>query len=82
MRSFFFFSTFIDLEKLEGHLETKRQKQEDKIEPLVATLREIINKFHHTTDRLSNPSQVNFDDIQLTRFMERYSVMAECMASN
>uniref|UniRef100_T2MBE8 Enhancer of mRNA-decapping protein 4 n=1 Tax=Hydra vulgaris TaxID=6087 RepID=T2MBE8_HYDVU len=54
------------LEKLEGHLESKRQKHEEKIEPMVATLHEIVTKFQHPIER-----QGSFDDQQMSQCVER-----------
>ena len=49
----------LDLEKLEGHLDAKRQKQQEARDPLLRSLQELVDSFHSTADILTNSVEKN-----------------------
>ena len=55
------FTSFSDLERLENHLDAKRQKQVDLQDPLISSLQDLVHSFQGTADRLTTGVEVNLE---------------------
>lgn len=49
------------LERLEGHLESRRQKQQEKQDPLINNLQDLVHSFQGTADRLTSGVETNLE---------------------
>ena len=64
------FSISVDLEKLEQHLETKKQRQQELQTPLITNLQDLVNSFQGTADRLTSGVEMNLEALMQKQLRE------------
>lgn len=67
----------IDLDKLESHLESKQQRQQQLQEPMIQNLHDLVKSFQGTADRLTSGVEANLEALMqkhLREATDRYVV--------